>query len=221
MPALQSFSLPRSGPRVTARPCPPVVLRQRRRDYEALFRSEIRDSVGSWPTRAARCSPGLPHLEPHPTDVVQARADRVACSAIGCHRRPKASTTHDARGRAFGSDITVAPRFPGILPVYAVTEVTSSPVRSPVMTVVIPSRPRGAPRDRRKPARTTRPRARAPQQHPRCPRLPCATWLRPPRRSTPSAQPRTVRSAAAVEGVHVVDGLIRSRSVARGRVIRA
>ena len=25
MPALQSFSLPRSGPRVTARPCPPVV----------------------------------------------------------------------------------------------------------------------------------------------------------------------------------------------------
>lgn len=76
MPALQSFSLPRSGPRVTARPCPPVVLRQRRRDYEALFRSEIRSDGGSWPNRIARCSPGLPHLKPHPNATPQPLRER-------------------------------------------------------------------------------------------------------------------------------------------------
>jgi hypothetical protein len=78
MPALQSFSLPRSGPRVAARPCPPVVLRQRRRDYEALFRSEIRGSDGSWPNRTARCSPGLPRLEPHPIACPRHARERAA-----------------------------------------------------------------------------------------------------------------------------------------------
>jgi hypothetical protein len=37
------------------------------RDFEALFRSEVRHSGGSWPNPTARCSPGLPRLEPHPT----------------------------------------------------------------------------------------------------------------------------------------------------------
>ena len=39
----------------------------RRRDFEALFRSEVRHSGSSWPNSTARCSPGLPRLEPHPT----------------------------------------------------------------------------------------------------------------------------------------------------------
>lgn len=51
--------------------------------------------------------------------------------------------------------------------------------------------------------------------------VPCAAWVRPPKRSTPSAPPRSVRSAAAVEGVRVADGLIGSRSVAQGRAIGA
>lgn len=51
--------------------------------------------------------------------------------------------------------------------------------------------------------------------------VPCAAWIRPPKRSTPSAPPRSVRSAAAVEGVRVADGLIGSRSVAQGRAIGA
>jgi hypothetical protein len=51
--------------------------------------------------------------------------------------------------------------------------------------------------------------------------VPCAAWVRPPKRATPSAPPRSVRSAAAVEGVRVADGLIGSRSVAQGRAIGA
>lgn len=64
VPTLQSFSLPRSVPRVTASSCPPAVRRRRRPGYEALFRSGIRDATDRVPVRDARCSPGLPHLEP-------------------------------------------------------------------------------------------------------------------------------------------------------------
>lgn len=235
MPALQSVSLPRSGPRVTARPCPPVVHRQHRRDFEALFRSEIRCSDGSWPNRTARCSPGLPHLEPHPTTLPPTPRERGGRSATNLrfgrsigwldprvlrHRSPKAATTPRSRGRKVGA--TSPPRHAAVGPDRLHRRRSrASPICTPPGDVVLPGWTRGAPRVRRRPASTARPRARAPQQLPRCPRLPCAAWVRPPRRPTPSARPRTVRSAGAVEGVHVAGGLIRSRSVARGRAIEA
>jgi hypothetical protein len=235
MLALQSVSLPRSGPRVTARPCPPVVLRQRRRDFEALFRSEIRSSDDSWPIRAARCSPGLPHLEPQLTTLPPTPRERDERSATNLrygrsigwpdprvlrHRSPKATTTPRSRGRKIGA--TSPPRHAAVGPDRLHHRRSgASPICTPPGDVVLPGWTRGAPRAHRTPASTTRPRARAPQQHPRCPRLSCTAWVQPPKRSTPSARLRSVRSAGAVEGVHVAGGLIRSRSVARGRVIRA
>jgi hypothetical protein len=236
MPALQSFSLPRSGSRITASPCPPVVLRQRRRDYEAFFRSEIRCDDGSWPNRIARCSPGLPLLEPHrhatPTtrpqadeDVgrqgpVQARAELVADSAAPMPPPPEGDGHTGHAGEEDRVGITAAPRFRGIRP--SAPPPKWRPRRSVphATTDVVTSQPRGAPRDHRKPASTTRPRARAPQQHPRCPRS-FRRMMSIAEALDPSAQPRSVRSAAAVDRVHVADGLIRSRSVTRGRVIRA
>lgn len=79
----------------------------------------------------------------------------------------------------------------------------------------------------RRPARssdaggTTHPRARAPHVHSELSVVPSAARIRSPKRPTPSAPPRSVRSAAAVEGVCVADGLIGSRSVAQGRASRA
>jgi hypothetical protein len=70
---------------------------------------------GSWPNRIARCSPGLPHLEPHlnatpprrpRTDEKEGAKDPRERESIGwpsppnrCHRRPKASATPAVRGR--------------------------------------------------------------------------------------------------------------------------
>jgi hypothetical protein len=233
MPALQSFSLPRSGPRVTARPCPPVVPRQRRRDYEAFFRSEIRDSDGSWPNRTARCSPGLPRLEPHPNATPSGMPERAAmrgaedphaggpirwpCPRLQCHHCPKAGHTVCA-GEDERDGITAAPdaRVSGPSAHHRSGVLAGL---SPGRTVVLPSRSRGAPRVRRLPARWSA-RRRTHKRHPRCPGLPCR-WRRSPKRSLPSARLRSVRSAAAVEGVHVADGLIGSRSVTRGRAIGA
>jgi hypothetical protein len=117
MPTLQSFSLPRSGPRVTARSCPPVVGRQRQLDSGALIRSEIRCAEHSWPSPDARCSHGLPCLEPHPIAFTsasareratkkvrlgpaQARAGRVAESATSASPRPEGlGSARHARGR--------------------------------------------------------------------------------------------------------------------------
>lgn len=86
MPALQSFSLPRSVPRVTAGSCPPAVRRRRRPGYEALFRSGIRDDAGPFPVHAARCSPGLPRLEPH----MRACSPRLRGDTAGSSHHPKA-----------------------------------------------------------------------------------------------------------------------------------
>jgi len=142
MPALQSFSLPRSGPRVAARPCPPVVLRQRRRDYEALFRSEIRHSRGSWPNRTARCSPGLPRLEPHPNATPPHARERAAmrgaedprgggpirwpCPRLQCHQCPRAGHTVCA-GEEERGGITATPDVQA-RDRLRTTEVVSSPV---------------------------------------------------------------------------------------------
>jgi len=218
MPTLQSFSLPRSGPRVTARPCPPVVLRQRRRDFEALFRSEIRHSRGSWPNRTARCSPGLPLLEPHTgTRAKTGRSGGRFRDASATNARRLA--TPCARGRKKGTTSLSRPisRHQDRLRHH----------RSGVLAGLSPWED-----------------GRPPESDPRRPASPSNTRLRnSPKASAPrhirgvldflaggvdrrsdrppSARPRSVRSAAAVEGVHVADGLIGSRSVTRGRAIGA
>lgn len=132
MPALQSFSLPRSGPRVTARSCPPVVGRQRQLDSGALIRSEIRCAEHSWPSPDARCSPGLPCLEPHSiaftsasareraTQEVrlgpaQARAGRVAESAMSASPRPEGRSSARTRGGGWiGRGITTTHAIPRV-----------------------------------------------------------------------------------------------------------
>jgi hypothetical protein len=132
MPTLQSFSLPRSGPRVTARSCPPVVRRQRQLDSGALIRSEIRCAEDSWPSPDARCSPGLPCLEPHSiaftsasareraTQKVrlgpaQARAGRVAESAMSASPRPEGHGSARTRGGGWiGRGITTAHAIPRV-----------------------------------------------------------------------------------------------------------
>ena len=143
MLALQSFSLPRSGPRVTARPCPPVVPRQRRRDYEALFRSEVRHSRGSWPNRTARCSPGLSPLgAPPERDSLRHARERAAmrgaedpraggpirwpCPRLQCHQCPRAGHTVCA-GEEGRSGITATPDVQA-QDRLRTTEVVSSPV---------------------------------------------------------------------------------------------
>lgn len=235
MPALQSFSLPRSGSRVTASPCPPVVQRQRRCDFEALFRSGIRcdkrsvaephrpmlswaSQLGAPPERASRSireRTGRSHQ-----GSARTRTDPVASPHDRCHRRPKATTTPNARGRNDRVDITVAPRCQGDCDRLCHR-------RSGVLTGLRPRRRRRHGPAPRRPARsseavgTTHPRARAPHVIPSCPWSLPAAWIRPPKRATPSAPPRSVRSAAAVEGVHVADGLIGSRSVAQGWAIGA
>jgi len=219
MHALQSFSLPRSGPRVTASACPPVVLRQRRRDFEALFRSEIRDGAGSWPNRTARCSPGLPHLEPHPRPRENGSTDgRVRARGPTAARRPWPSPRHGG-GRSGRHPCRAPTLWNGT--VCSVTEVTSSPVQTPGddgrRPQPTPRRPARSPDTRQPDPPEGGPAAAASEVS----RIPCAAWCGPPKRSARSARPRSVRSAAAVEGVHVADGLIRSRSVARGREIGA
>lgn len=52
-------------------------------------------------------------------------------------------------------------------------------------------------------------------------RLPSPPSVRPPKRRSPPARPRAVRSAGAIEGVHGAGGLSGSRSATRGGVIRA
>jgi len=159
MPALQSFSLPRSGPRVTARPCPPVVPRQRRRDYEALFRSEVRHSRGSWPIRTARCSPGLPRLEPHTgTRTKTGRSGGRFRDASATNARRLA--TPCARGRKRGTASLPRPisKHQDRLR-HHVSGVLAG--LSPGRTVVLPSRTRSAPRVRRMPATRSARRAGA------------------------------------------------------------
>jgi len=119
---------------------------KRRRDFEALFRSEIRHSRGSWPNRTARCSPGLPHLEPH-TGTVRTRADPVANPRPGATaaRRPRPHQVggggrtgeHHCRARRCEQDRLCHHR----------NDVLAG--LSPGRTVVLPSRSRGAPRVRR------------------------------------------------------------------------
>lgn len=195
MPALQSFSLPRSGSRVTASPCPPVVQRQRRCDFEALFRSGIRCDKGSWPNPIARCSPGLPSLEPHQDmradpsangragrtrDLRERRPIRWPDPHAPCHRRPKAATTPSARGRNDRADITVVPRFQRISD-------RLQHHRSGVLAGLRRGRRRRPRPTPRRPARsseavgTTHPRARAPHLHPSCP------WSLAPRGSAAEA----------------------------------
>jgi hypothetical protein len=147
MPALQSFSLPRSGPRVTARPCPPVVPRQRRRDFEAFFRSEIRHSRGSWPNRTARCSPGLPLLEPHSgTRAKTGRSGGRFRDASATNARRLATPCARGRKKETASLPRSISRHQDRL---RTTGVVSSPVSPLGRTVVLPSRTRGAPRVRR------------------------------------------------------------------------
>ena len=136
------------------------------------------------------------------------------------HRSPKAATTPRSRGRNIGS--TSPSRRAANRPDRLRRRRSGVLAGLPTPRGRCPRGwTRGAPRARRTPASTTRPRARAPQQLPRCRWLSHAAWVRPPKRPTPSARPRAVRSAGAVEGVHVAGGLIRSRSVARGRAISA
>jgi len=233
MPTLQSFSLPRSGPRVTARPCPPVVLRQHRRDYEALFRSEVRHSRGSWPNRTARCSPGLPLLEPHPNanpsgmpvkgsdegrrGPARWRADPVAVSATPVPPMPE-GWPHRVRGGGRTGRHHCHARCAGTGPsAHHRSGVLAG--LSPGRTVVLPSRTRGAPRVRRICASRPLEGERTGDIRGVLDFLAGGSTVEAI--DPPSAQPRSVRSAAAVEGVHVADGLIGSRSVTRGRAIGA
>lgn len=152
---------------------------KRRSDYEALFRSEIRSDDGSWPNRIARCSPGLPHLEPHPNATppscprtggeegrhrsARARIDRMAESATPVPPPPEGRDHTVCTGEEDRVDITAAPRFREVRTVCAATEVGPSPVHAASRTTaVVRGRARGAPRDRRSFVGATRPRARAP-----------------------------------------------------------
>jgi hypothetical protein len=90
VPTLQSLSLPRSGARVTLGRCPPAVIGRASdptsRPCSARKSVATVDPCGS---AIARCSPGLPHLEPHPTTTHQERppkGPKKVCRQEPCRR---------------------------------------------------------------------------------------------------------------------------------------
>jgi len=122
-----------------------------RRDSEALFRSEIRDDDGSWPNRIARCSPGLPHLEPH-TSGPPRRIDFGGWSAASAPPLPEGGGHAGCAGEDVRAHITE--KGPSPLARTVAAPPGWRPCRSSHLgtTAVIPGRPRGAPRDHRQPA---------------------------------------------------------------------
>jgi hypothetical protein len=187
MPALQSFSLPRSGPRVTARSLPPCrssATPTRLRGLHPLgnpsrrqFVAELHRPMLSWAS---------PLGAPLERDTLRHVRERTALRGA----------TDPRKGGPIGwlgpqADATAARRPPPRPPCGGGRSRrhhcrTAIPVdhdrlrrhRSGVLagpchretTVVVPGRACGAPQARRKLASTTRPRARVPLQHPRCPR---------------------------------------------------
>jgi len=161
------------------------------------------------------------------TSTRGARDPHEAGRSGGRVRDPGATATREgsghtgtARGRKGRGDITATPRCPWIPTVCAATEVASSPARAarkdgrPLEP--IPRRPAGS-----SVARPCDPPEGAQAAASEVSRFPCAAWVAIAEAIVPSARPRSVRSAVAVDGVHVADGLIRSRSVSRGRAIGA
>ena len=143
MPTLQSFSLPRSGPRVTARPCPPVVLRQ----TPARLRGLVPLGSPSQPRLVAEphCSMlswASPLGAPPERDSLRHARERAAmrgaedpraggpirwpCPRLQCHQCPRAGHTVCA-GEECRSGITATPDVQA-QDRLRTTEVVSSPV---------------------------------------------------------------------------------------------
>ena len=167
MPALQSFSLPRSGPRVTARPCPPVVPRQTPARLRGLVPlgnpsqprlvAEPHCSMLSWafpswsPTRT-RLPPPCPRTgsDEGRRGPARWRADPVAVSATPVPPMPE-GWPHRVRGGGRSERHHCHTRCAGTGPsAHHRSGVLAG--LSPGRTVVLPSRTRGAPRARRTPA---------------------------------------------------------------------
>jgi len=238
VPALQSFSLPRSGTHVTVSRCPPAVRRTRVRfDSEALFRSGIRRDDDPWPGPIARCSPGLPYSEPPSTARLALAPKGGGGGAPRAHARRAARETFPrsllapapegvarrARGRFERADVTMRARS---------SKRGSSappPKRRPGRPeapwlrsrIAIGSRSCGAPLDRPAWIRRAVPKDR--RRH-RPVAVPIPTSVvdgQPPQRPSAPAPMRSVRSASSV-GASASPVLRWNRTdAARGRAIAA
>ena len=213
---------------------------KRQRDFEALFRSEVRHSDGSCPNPTARCSPGLPHLEPHPNatpsacpseqaamrgakDPCEHGPNRWPSPRRQCHQCPKAGHTVCA-GEEERGGITAAPRHQDQDRLRTI-EVVSSPVSPLEGRSSSESNPR-------RPASPSDIRQHDPPEGEPTAATSEVSWI-----SRPVAGPPRLMTAQAIRsrllscvpsgrqppsrGSTCVDGLIGRRSVTRGRAIGA